>query len=116
MTRQCLLLDLVNDADLIAAYRRWHAPGNVPSAVISSIRRRGIREMQIWNAGDRLVMIVETGSRTDADIQPVIDATNPDVVEWETLMDKYQRRLAFSDPQVKWVTADQIFDLADHSG
>ena len=114
MTRHCLLLDLKDDADLIAAYRAWHAPGRVPGAVIASIRRRGIADMQIWNAGDRLVMITEYGAGIDPNARSAIDASDPHVLAWEKLMDDFQRRLEFAHGDVKWVPAEQVFDLADH--
>jgi L-rhamnose mutarotase len=93
MTRQCLLLDLKDDSDLIAAYRAWHAPGQVPRSVIAHIRQQGILAMEIWNVGDRLVMIVETD---DDDKSALASAgTNTDDIDaWERLMDRFQRRLA----------------------
>lgn len=51
MTRHCLLLDLVDDPELIAEYRQWHAPGGPPAAVTRSIREARILDMQIWQAG-----------------------------------------------------------------
>lgn len=112
MARQCLLLDLNDDADLIAAYRDRHQPGNVPAAVIADIRRRGIESMEIWQIGDRLAMIIETNGASTA--HPPVN-TDPEIAAWEQAMDRFQRRLPFAEVDTKWVAAERIFDLAEHS-
>jgi L-rhamnose mutarotase len=113
MTRHCLLLDLVDDPELIAQYRTWHAPGGPPAAVSRSIREAGILDMEIWQAGDRLVMIMETGPDFDPAAKAAGDAADPEVQAWERLMDRFQRRLAFAPDGVKWVAAEQIYALRD---
>jgi L-rhamnose mutarotase len=109
-----LLLDLVDDADLITAYRAWHAPGRVPKAVIASIQQQGIMSMEIWNFADRLVMVVEEQDDVNPAASSHIDISDPDVMAWEALMDGFQRRLACAAEGVKWVAAEKIFDLSDH--
>jgi L-rhamnose mutarotase len=111
--RHVLLLDLDNDPEAIAAYRAWHRPGGPPAAVNRSIREAGIVAMDIWLAGDRLVMVMETGPDFDAAAKARRDADDPDVRAWEALMDRYQRRLAFAPAGVKWVEAEKIYALAD---
>lgn len=111
--RHVLLLDLNDDPEAIAAYRQWHRPGGPPAAVTRSIREAGIDSMEIWHAGDRLVMVMETGPGFDPDAKRARDAADPDVQAWEALMDRFQRRLAFAGPGVKWVPTEQIFTLAD---
>lgn len=111
MTRHCLLLDLVDDPELIAQYRQWHAPGGPPATVTRSIREANILDMEIWQVGDRLVMIMETGPNFDPAAKTRRDAADPDVQVWETLMDKFQRRLPFAPEGVKWVAADRIYAL-----
>lgn len=111
--RHVLLLDLNDDPAAIAAYRHWHRPGGPPTAVTRAIREAGIEAMEIWHAGDRLVMVMETGSGFDPEAKRARDAADPDVQAWETLMDGFQRRLAFAEPGVKWVSTEQIFALAD---
>ena len=113
--QRILLLDLDNDPEAIAAYRAWHRPGGPPAAVTRSIREAGIIAMDIWLAGDRLVMVMETEPGFDAAAKARRDADDPDVRAWETLMDKYQRRLAFAPPGVKWVEAERIYALAEQS-
>lgn len=111
-----LLLDLVDDAELIAAYRHWHRPGGPPEAITRSIREAGITAMTIWQAGNRLVMLMETGPGFDAAKKRERDRDDPEVCAWEALMDQFQKRLSFAPPGVKWVAAERIYDLAQQTG
>lgn len=108
-----LLLDLVNDADLIAAYRDWHRPGGPPAAVTRSIREAGIVEMTIWQAGDRLVMLIETTADYDPAAKAQRDAKDSEVRGWETMMDRFQKRLPFASEGTKWVAAERIYALSE---
>jgi len=113
MTRHCLFLDLVDDSELISEYRRYHRPGGPPAAVNRSIREAGILEMEIWQVGHRLVMIMETTADFDAGAKARSDASDPDVQAWEQLMDRFQQRLAFAPARAKWVTAERIYALSE---
>ena len=113
MSRHCLFLDLIDDAELIAEYRRWHAPGGPPAAVNRSIRAAGILEMEIWQVGNRLAMIMETAPAFDACAKAHSDAADPQVQAWEKLMDRFQQRLACASPGEKWVAAERIFALSE---
>jgi L-rhamnose mutarotase len=109
--RHVLVLDLVDDQGAIAAYRDWHRPGGPPEAVTRAIRESGIASMEIWQAGDRLVMMMETTPAYDPAANAERNVRDADVRAWETLMDKFQRRLPFAAPGEKWVAAEQIYDL-----
>lgn len=109
--RHVLVLDLVDDEGAIAAYREWHRPAGPPAAVTRAIRESGIASMEIWQVGDRLVMIMETTSGYDPAANAERNAKDPDVQAWETLMDKFQRRLPFAKPREKWIAAERIYDL-----
>ena len=104
--RLCFALDLVDDAELIAAYEAHHAPGAVWKPVLGHIRASGIEAMEIWRAGDRLVMIVEA-----ADDYPRSVPAPPDVERWEKLMDGFQKRLPIAESDEKWVGMRRIFTL-----
>jgi L-rhamnose mutarotase len=106
-------MDLVDDRDAIAVYRTWHRPGGPPASVTRSIRQAGIERMDIWLAGDRLVMVMETGPCFDPEAKRMRDALDPNVQEWEALMDGFQKRLPFAPDGVKWVAAEQIYALTD---
>ena len=114
MTRQILFLDLVDDAQLIAAYEDWHRAGRVPAAVIAGIRASGIREMQIWRRDDRLVMLIETGPDYDPAAKAARDAADPETMRWERQMEPMQRPIPSAQEGEKWLPAALIFDLATH--
>lgn len=110
----CLLLDLHDDAALIAAYREAHRAGNVPGPVLASIRAGGIEAMDIYQLGDRLVMMMKTGPCFDPATRAAVDAADPAVVAWETAMGRLQRPLPIAAPGEKWLPAERIFSLTDH--
>ena len=114
MTRRVLILDLKDDPALIAAYEAYHRPGGVPEAIRRSIRAGGIEDMEIFRSGNRLVMVVETTADFDPKTKAASDAADPAVVAWEELMDRYQQRLPWAPPGVKWLEAARIFALSEH--
>jgi L-rhamnose mutarotase len=114
MTRRVLILDLADDPALVAAYEAYHRPGGVSDAVLRSIRASGIEEMEIHRCGNRLVMVMETTADFDPQAKAAADAADPAVVAWEELMNRYQQRLPWAPPGVKWLEADRIFALSEH--
>ncbi len=113
MTRQVLILDLEDDPELIAQYERAHAAGQVPEAVVRSIRESGITAMDIHRSGNRLVMVMETDARFDPEEKARSDAENPAVQDWERRMDRLQKRLPWAAADQKWVPAARIFSLGE---
>lgn len=109
MKRYCFALDLKNDPDLIQKYIDHHQ--NVWPEVLESITESGIINMEIYNAGNRLFMIMETGDDFNPEEKTKADRENPKVQKWEALMDTYQKRLPFAREGQKWVPMDQIFSL-----
>lgn len=91
-----------------------HEPGAVWPRVIDHIRALGVEAMEIWQRGERLFMIVET---TDDFPRPV-DAQSlvEENLRWETMMDRFQRRLKDAAPGEKWSPLERIFLLAEHAG
>ncbi len=106
-------LDLKDDPDTIAGYRKWHAPGAVPVAVNRSIRDAGIDALEIFLAGNRLVMLLTPGPGFDPVKKAAADAASPDVQAWETLMWDFQQALPFAAPDQKWVAMEKIYALSD---
>ncbi|MDC7675924.1 L-rhamnose mutarotase [Asticcacaulis machinosus] len=113
LTRHCFALDLNDDPALIERYKDWHRPGKVPSAVIASIRAADIRDMQIWQTGDRMFMIMETGPQFSPAAKAASDASSADVQAWEHLMWQFQKPLPFAKPGEKWVALQSVFDLSE---
>lgn len=105
--RYCLALDLKDDPVLIAEYEAWHRA--VWPEILESIRASGIRHLEIWRSGNRLFMIVEAGEDFSFVRKAEMDAANPRVQEWETLMWRYQQALPHAAPGEKWVLMERIF-------
>lgn len=105
-------LDLHDDAALIAEYERWHRPENIWPEVPQSIRAAGIRDLQIFRAGNRLVMVLDVPDAYSPTAKAAADAANPRVQAWEAMMWKFQQALPFADAGEKWVPMHRIFALA----
>ena len=85
--RYCQMLNLKNDAALIAEYRKRHSEGKVWPETLAAIREVGILEMEIYILGTNLFMIVETPLDFDWDTAMARMATLPRQAEWEEYMD-----------------------------
>jgi L-rhamnose mutarotase len=109
MVRYCLALDLKDDTALIAEYEQYHQ--HVPKAVIDSITNAGISVLDIYRTGNRLFMIIEAEDNFSFDKKAAMDAANPKVQEWETLMWRFQQSLPWAQEGEKWVLMEKIFSL-----
>jgi L-rhamnose mutarotase len=109
MKRYCLALDLKDDAELIVEYRRYHE--KIWPEITKSIRDAGIEDMEIYQTGTRLFMVMEVNERFSFDVKAQMDATNPKVQEWEKLMWRFQEPLPQAKPGEKWMRMDRIFKL-----
>ncbi|WP_428228409.1 L-rhamnose mutarotase [Flavobacterium sp.] len=109
MQRHCLTLDLRNDPDSINEYIRLHE--NVWPEIRESIKDAGIINMEIYNIGDRLFMIIEADADFSFEKKSKLDASNPKVQEWEKLMWKFQKALPGAQPGEKWMLMHKVFQL-----
>lgn len=107
--RYCLALDLKDDEILIKEYEQYHQA--VWPEILQSIQQAGIDQMEIYRAGNRLFMIIESNNNVDFAAKAIADAANEKVQEWETLMWKYQQALPFARPGEKWVMMNKIFEI-----
>lgn len=107
--RFCFALDLKEDDQLISEYKAFHR--QVWPEVIRSIKAAGIRVLDIYNTGNRLFMILEADETFSFDRKAALDAGNPKVQEWETLMWKFQQALPGAKPGEKWILMEKIFEL-----
>ena len=107
--RHCLTLDLKDDPDLIAAYRRHHRA--VWPEVLESLHAAGILGMEIYLHGTRLVMVMEVTDDFSFAGKARADRANPHVEAWERLMWTFQQALPGSRPGEKWVPMERIFAL-----
>ena len=83
-------MDLKDDPELIAEYRRRHSEEESWKEIRDGIREVGILDMQIFILGTRLVMIVETPLDFDWDSAMARLATLPRQQEWEDYMSIFQ--------------------------
>lgn len=115
--RRCFAVDLRDDPEAIAIYKRFHAPGGPPAAVTRSLRDAGIAVLEIYLIGNRLFMIMDVEPHYSADAKARADATNPDVQAWNALMDTLQQSLPFAPVDGgasagKWQPMECIYTLA----
>ncbi|MGY3052059.1 L-rhamnose mutarotase [Pedobacter sp. UYEF25] len=111
MKRYGLALDLVDNPASIAAYENWHKAENCWPEIRKSILNAGIIDMQIYRTGNRLFMIMETEDDFNSAIKEEMDANNPIVQKWETMLEKFQQVLPWAKVGEKWLTMDKIFQL-----
>lgn len=109
MQRFCLSVDLKNDKQLIAEYEQYHE--RIWPEIKASIKDAGIINMEIYRVENRLFMIMETTLDFSFEQKAAMDAANPKVQEWETLMWKYQEALPTAKAGEKWIFMKKIFDL-----
>lgn len=109
MKTYCYTLDLKDDPALIAEYERYHEA--VWPEILDSITGSGIRHMTIYRWSNRLCMIMETEDNFDPAEKARLDAANPKVQEWETLMWDYQQALPGVEAGTKWVEMEVVFQL-----
>jgi L-rhamnose mutarotase len=104
-------LDLKDDPALIAGYEHWHRPENIWPEIVDSIRAAGIRDLEIFRAGNRLVMVIDAPEGFSPDARAAADAADPRVQAWEALMWRFQQPLPFAKPGEKWVAMGRMFSL-----
>ena len=108
MTRRyCLTLDLKDDPNLIAEYKKHHE--RIWPEITDSIKRSGIEDLEIYLLGARLFMIMEVNDRFSFAAKAEADRNNPKVQEWEQLMWKFQQPLPKAKPGEKWLLMERIF-------
>lgn len=107
--RFCLTLDLKDDPQLIAEYRRYHQ--SVWPEITASIRQAGILNMEIYLLGARMFMVMEVTENFSFERKAEMDRQNPKVQEWEQLMWTFQQALPQAMPGEKWLLMEQIFKL-----
>jgi L-rhamnose mutarotase len=109
--RFCKTLELRNDPQLIAAYKDAHAKGKAWPEITRGIREVGILDMEIYLAGTRLFMIMDTVPDFDHDKAMAELAKKPRQSEWEAHMAKFQNSSAGATADEKWHLIERIFKL-----
>lgn len=109
--RYCQTLDLRDNPELIAEYRRRHGPDAVWKEIPEGIRAVGILEMEIYILGTRLFMIVETPLDFDWDSAMARLNTLPRQQEWEAYMAAFQQAAPGMSSSEKWQLMERMFCL-----
>ena len=106
-------MDLKDDPELIAEYKRRHSQEEAWPEIRAGIREVGILDMQIFILGTRLVMIVETP--IDFEWEPAMArlATLPRQQEWEDYMAIFQQCAEGATSDEKWQMMERMFYLYD---
>ncbi|MGH2623252.1 MAG: L-rhamnose mutarotase [Sphingobacterium sp.] len=107
--RYALAIDLINDPAMISAYEKHHQ--TVHEDIRKSITDAGVEVMDIYRFENRLFMIMEVNEQFSFEAKAAMDAENPAVQKWETLMWDYQQVIPGAKPGEKWVQMNQIFEL-----
>jgi len=111
MPRHCLTLDLKDDAQAIADYKRYHE--KIWPEVKESLFEAGVLDMEIYLLGTRMFMIMEVDEEFSMARKATMDTANPKVQEWETLMHGFQQQLPQAKSGEWWLPMEQVFSLAD---
>ena len=109
--RFCQTLDLKDNPELIAEYRRRHSEGEAWSEIMEGIKEVGILEMEIYLVDTRLFMIVETPLDFDWNSAMARLATLPRQQEWEDYMAEFQQAATGTSSDEKWRMMERIFYL-----
>lgn len=109
--RYCQTLDLKDDPELIAEYRKRHSETEAWPEILNGIREVGILEMEIYILGTCLFMIVETPLDFDWDSAMNKLATLPLQAEWEEYMSIFQVSEPGASSAEKWKLMDRMFHL-----
>ena len=109
--RYCQTLNLKDNPELVAEYRKRHAQGEVWPETLAAIREVGILEMEIYILDTKLFMIVETPLDFEWDSAMAKMATLPRQEEWEAYMAVFQQAEAGASSADKWQLMERMFHL-----
>jgi L-rhamnose mutarotase len=108
MGRHVFAVDLKSDPQVVEAYVEHHR--RVWPEVRRSLQAAGVRDMEIFLLGRRVVMIVETDGDYRAQFRAHA-ASHPRVAEWETLMQSMQEPCPGAAQGDWWAEMRPVFRL-----
>jgi len=109
--RFCKTLELNNDPQLIADYKKVHAKGNAWPEITQGMKDVGILDMEIYIIGARLFMIMDTVPDFDHEKAMAELAKKPRQQEWETYVSKFQKTSADASADEKWQLMERIYKI-----
>ena len=111
LKRYVQFLEISEDPELVAQYRKWHSEEYSWKEVRDGIREVGILEMEIYILGSKLVMIVDTPVDFRWEEAMARLATLPRQAEWEAFVSKFQGCSADARSDEKWQLMERMFRL-----
>ena len=109
--RYCKTLSLEDNPRLIEEYKKVHAKGAAWPEITQGMIEVGILDMEIYLAGTRLFMIMDTVPEFDHDRAMEELSTKPRQSEWEAYVSKFQRAPAGASADEKWQLIKRIYKL-----
>ena len=103
--------------DAVRLYEEWHQPGNTPREVIAFFRTKGVEDLQIYRAGNRLFMILDLSDEVSASEFADASAASGDMPAWASRMAAFQQPIVFGAAAAQspgWVAMSGLFDSKDH--
>lgn len=109
--RYCKTLTLREDPGLIEAYRKVHRPDEIWPEISQGMKEVGILDMEIYIAGNRLFMIMDTVPDFDHETAMEELASKPRQSDWEAYVAKFQHTSAEATAEEKWQLIERIYKL-----
>ena len=103
-------MELKDDAELIRKYCLAHDEQHFRPEIMAGMREVGILEMEVYIAGNRLVMIVEAPEN----FAMAKLALLPGQQEWEEYVAQFQNCSAEATSDEKWQMMTRIFHIYDN--
>jgi L-rhamnose mutarotase len=104
-------MELRDDPELIALYRKAHSEEECWKEIVEGIRAVGILEMELYILGTRLVMIVDAPTDFNWDEAMSRLATLPRQAEWEQYVARFQKCAEEQRSDEKWQMMERMFHL-----
>ncbi|WP_158791595.1 L-rhamnose mutarotase [Granulicella sp. L60] len=111
MPRHCFALDLKDDENGIAAYKRYHE--KIWPEIKQSLLDAGVAKMEIYLLGTRMFMIMDVVDGFSLTAKAAADASNTRVQQWEALMRTFQQQLPNAGAEQWWTEMERVFDLKE---
>lgn len=109
--RYCKTMLLKDDPDLISEYRQVHAPGAAWPEVTKGAKEAGIIDLEIYIAGNRLFMIMDTVPDFEHDKVMLELSKKPRQQEWEIFVSRFQDTSPSASSKEKWQLMERIFEM-----
>ncbi len=109
--RFCKTIQLEDDPQLMAEYKKLHSPGQVWPEITAGLKEVGVLDMEIYISGTTLFMIMDTVENFDHDTAMTKLGTLPKQADWETVVSKFQKTSPDSSAKEKWQLVERIFKM-----